>query len=98
MAAAKQNALSEGLLELNRHFEKFNGITDTESVAVPGSTGRHCLHLVRMLQHLALIQEREIGALRLLVGDVRMPTPAPDTQSDNVIRPIFGGRKNDADQ
>ncbi len=98
MAAAKHNALSEGLLELNRHFEKFNGIADTETVPVAGSAGRQCLHLVRMLHHLALIQEREIGALRLLVGDVRMPAPVLDTQADNIIRPNFGGRTNDADQ
>lgn len=97
MVAAKQNALSEGLVELSRHFEKFNGIADAETLPVSGSTGRHCLHLVRMLHHLALIQEREIGALRLLVGDVHMPAPKPQDDT-NIIRPNFGGRKNDADQ
>ncbi|MBR7651429.1 hypothetical protein KCX83_03730 [Brucella oryzae] len=70
MSTAKLPSLSDGLRSLAVHFENFNGIADEEVLPMTGENGRACLTLLRTLHHLALIQERELGALRMLVGDL----------------------------
>lgn len=69
MSSQKLPSLPYGLKTLVDRFEQFNGIADTEALPMTGENGRTCLALARMLYHLALIQERELGALRMLVGD-----------------------------
>ncbi|PRA87945.1 hypothetical protein CQ054_05980 [Ochrobactrum sp. MYb29] len=71
MSSSNIPSLSEGLNNLVHRFDKFNGIADTETLSMSGETGRSCLALLRSLHHLALIQERELGAMRILVGDVK---------------------------
>jgi len=71
MSSSNLPTLSDGLNNLVHRFDKFNGIADTETLPMSGETGRSCLALLRTLHHLALIQERELGALRLLAGDVK---------------------------
>lgn len=79
MSSEKLPSLPDGLKALVDRFEQFNGIADTEVLPMTGENGRTCLALVRMLYHLALIQERELGALRMAVGDVS-GTPKPGQQ------------------
>lgn len=87
MTSTKLPSLSTGLKTLIDQFEQFNGIADTEVLPVTGEHGRKYLSLARMLYHLALIQEREIGALRMLVGDVsEQPSSGqPLTHVGNVV-------------
>lgn len=70
MSTAKLPSLADGLRSLAANFEKFNGIADEEALPMTGENGRACLTLLRTLYHLALVQERELGALRMLVGDL----------------------------
>lgn len=87
MSSQKLPSLSYGLNTLVQHFEGFNGIADTEVLPMTGETGRTCLALARMLYHLALIQERELGALRMLVGDAsgQQPSGQQPTSDGNVV-------------
>ncbi|EXL08569.1 hypothetical protein BG46_01320 [Brucella anthropi] len=87
MSAEKLPSLPDGLKALVDRFEQFNGIADTEVLPMTGENGRTCLALVRMLYHLALIQERELGALRMLAGDSSgQPKPGRQPTSDgNVV-------------
>ncbi len=87
MSSEKLPSLPSGLKALVDRFEQFNGIADTEVLPMTGENGRTCLALVRMLYHLALIQERELGALRILVGDAsgQQPSGQQPTSDGNVV-------------
>ncbi len=71
MAASNLPTVSDGLQNLVQRFDKFNGIADAETLPMTGEDGRYCLTLLRSLYHLALIQERELGAMRVIVGDAK---------------------------
>ncbi len=71
MAASNLPTVSDGLQTLVQRFDKFNGIADAETLPMTGEEGRFCLTLLRSLYHLALIQERELGAMRVIVGDAK---------------------------
>ncbi|WP_435656077.1 hypothetical protein [Brucella pituitosa] len=71
MAASNLPTVSDGLQTLVQRFEKFNGIANAETLPMTGEDGRYCLTLLRSLYHLALIQERELGAMRVVVGDAK---------------------------
>ncbi|MEN5297859.1 hypothetical protein ABE530_05830 [Brucella sp. TWI559] len=79
MATSNLPTVSDGLQTLVQRFDKFNGIADAETLPITGEDGRYCLTLLRSLYHLALIQERELGAMRVLVGDAKAnPETAPN--------------------
>jgi|GEM_PF-7028898 len=87
MSSDKLPSLSCGLKTFVDRFEQFNGIADTEVLPMTGENGRTCLAFARMLYHLALIQERELGALRMMVGDGAGPQPSiqSPTHDGNVV-------------
>ena len=85
MAASNLPTVSEGLQNLVQRFDKFNGIADAETLPMTGEDGRSCLTLLRMLYHLALIQERELGAMRLIVGDLKAKPEEPAVPRDGKV-------------
>lgn len=95
MSVAEHLTLTEGLVALGKPFEKFSGIADNECLPVSGRDGRWCLDLIRVLHHLALIEEGELRALRTLAGIAGLT--AANQEPDNIIRPNFGGKKNDGE-
>lgn len=104
MAAAPLPTLCDGLADLAASFERFahrSGaeflVQDNAALPITGEEGRRYLNLIKALQHLALLQERELGALRMLVGEIPGRVETPAVTEGNIIRPNFGGKKHDSE-
>ncbi len=93
-------SVSDGLQMLADTFAPHRTIPDRAVIEIDGKAVRSLLRTIRTLRHLAILQEREIGALRDLELSRRLckalslelaqaVEPAP---ADNVIRPDFGGK------
>lgn len=95
MAAAPLPTLCDGLADLASSFERFTR-QDGQQHALTIDEARRYLNLIKALQNLAKLQERELGALRMLVGDIpgRVETVSP-VQGDNIIRPNFRGNRDE---
>ena len=95
MAAAPLPSLCDGLADLASSFERFTR-QDVQQHALSTEEARRFLNLIKALQNLARLQERELGALRMLVGDIpgRVETVSP-VEGGNIIRPNFRGNRDE---
>jgi len=95
MAAAPLPTLCDGLADLASSFERFTR-QDGQLQPLTSEEARRYLNLIKALQNLARLQERELGALRMLVGDIpgRVETATP-IEGDNIIRPNFRGNRDE---
>lgn len=95
MAAAPLPTLCDGLADLASSFERFSR-QDGQHEHLSTEEARRFLNLIKALQNLARLQERELGALRMLVGDIpgRVETASP-VEGDNIIRPNFRGNRDE---
>lgn len=100
MQARAPLAVSEGLQMLSDTFAPHRAIPDQAVIEIDGKAVRSLLKTIRTLRHMAILQEREIGALRDLELARRLRKAlssemdqAVEPSSDgNVIRPDFGGK------
>ncbi len=100
MRRAQTMNLSDGLQMLSETFAPHRQIADDETIILGGADVRSLLKIIRTLRHLAILQEREIGALRRLeaarelrqVVASELKAVAETLPGDNVIRPDFGGK------
>lgn len=80
MASEKQTTISDSLDRLIQALNLFDGVMDNETVNISGQSGRTILQTLRFARHMALLQERELGALRMAAGDVSL-LPASDNSN-----------------
>lgn len=100
MRAAQSFSLSGGLQMLSDTFAPHRDIADDETIILGGEEVRSLLKIIRTLRHLAILQERELGALRRLddarelrkVVSSELKAAVESRPGDNVIRPDFGGK------
>ena len=92
--------LSESLQMLSDAFEPHRAIGDNETIVITGMGVRRILATLRTLRHLAILQEREVGALRQLetsrglrdAFSSELASAVDGDLGDNVIRPDFRGK------
>lgn len=92
--------VSESIQMLSDVFEPHRTISDNETIVITGMGVRRILSTLRTLRHLALLQEREIGALRQLetsrglrdAFSSELTSAMEAAPGDNVIRPDFRGK------
>lgn len=100
MRPAQSLTMSAGLQMLSETFAPHCRIADAETIEIDGKGVRTLVNIIRTLRHLAILQEREIGALRQLeaarelrqVVTSELKAAAEKLPGDNVIRPDFGGK------
>lgn len=100
MRRAQTVNLSDGLQMLSDTFAPYRKIADDDTIVIGGADVRNLLKVIRTLRHLAILQEREIGALRHLeaarelrqVVTSELKAVAETLPGDNVVRPDFGGK------
>lgn len=100
--------LSEGLLALKNDLGAFNEADDTETVEVDAAEMKRLCLVIDAMHRLAVLMETELGVFRsveagrtvreaieqLSIQQLRSLMPEAD---GNIIRPNFGGKKNDGE-
>ncbi|PZU18930.1 MAG: hypothetical protein DI589_22875 [Shinella sp.] len=96
MTGTPLSALTGGLNRLQEMFSPFANIADGEAIEITAADVRVLLQSIRTMRHLALLADRELGALRMIEEGrtVKMAVwrELDLSMDDNVIRPDFGGR------
>ncbi|WP_107339216.1 hypothetical protein [Agrobacterium pusense] len=100
--------LSEGLLALKNDLQPFRDIEGAETVEIDAAEMTKLCRIIDAMHRLAVLMETELGVFRsveagrtireaieqLSVQQLRSLMPGAD---GNIIRPDFGGTKNDGE-
>ena len=96
MTSTPLAALTDGLNRLQATFSPFADIADGESIEISAVDVRVLLQSIRTMRHLALLADRELGALRMMETSRTVNTAVWQeldlSLEDNVVRPDFGVR------